>query len=175
MHLFSNPLVWLRRVRKRCGYGVHSPFAFHFITDVIYEKSRYYAYSSLDACLPFRYRFRVRKCLRLLFRIANSVQPHTVYIQGSMPFVRQYVEAGCHKAVVTDKVGDADIDMCVLSSPCDVVVPHIRHSGVLVLGNLRKHRRWFLSLPSVVSFDLWDIGIAFFDPHYNKQHYIVNF
>ena len=37
----------LSRFRYRCGYGVHSPFAFSLITDVIYEKMPYYAYDLL--------------------------------------------------------------------------------------------------------------------------------
>ena len=43
----KRPFIWLSRFRYRCGYGVHSPFAFSLITDVIYEKMPYYAYSSL--------------------------------------------------------------------------------------------------------------------------------
>ena len=46
---------------------------------------------------------------------------------------------------------------------------------MLVVDNLRQHHAWFASLPAVLTFDLWDMGIAFFDSRYNKQHYIVNF
>jgi len=31
--------VWLFRIRHRCGYGIHSPFAFRFVTTVIYSKA----------------------------------------------------------------------------------------------------------------------------------------
>ena len=44
----KRPFIWLSRFRYRCGYGVHSPFAFSLITDVIYEKMPYYAYDSLE-------------------------------------------------------------------------------------------------------------------------------
>ena len=30
--------VWLKRFRHRKGYGVHSPFAYNFITRIIYGK-----------------------------------------------------------------------------------------------------------------------------------------
>ena len=33
----KRPFIWLYRFRHRCGYGVHSPFAFNLITHVIYE------------------------------------------------------------------------------------------------------------------------------------------
>ena len=35
----KRPFIWLRRFRHRCGYGVHSPFAFNLITQVIYENN----------------------------------------------------------------------------------------------------------------------------------------
>ena len=49
MRLLGNPLVWLMRFRHRCGYGVHSPFAFNFLTGVVYERTPYYAYARLDS------------------------------------------------------------------------------------------------------------------------------
>ena len=43
----KRPFIWLRRFRHRCGYGVHSPFAFNLITQVIYENTPYYKYKDL--------------------------------------------------------------------------------------------------------------------------------
>ena len=40
---FIRSLRWLRRFRKRRGYGIHSPAAFQFVTGVVYEKGEYYA------------------------------------------------------------------------------------------------------------------------------------
>ena len=40
----KRPFIWLSRFRHRCGYGVHSPFAFNLITQVIYESTPYYKY-----------------------------------------------------------------------------------------------------------------------------------
>ena len=45
----KRPFIWLRRFRHRCGYGVHSPFAFNLITQVIYENTPYYKYKDLAA------------------------------------------------------------------------------------------------------------------------------
>ena len=47
LYYLKRPFIWLSRFRYRCGYGVHSPFAFSLITDVIYEKMPYYAYDLL--------------------------------------------------------------------------------------------------------------------------------
>ena len=47
--LFDYPLKW----RTSRGYGVHSPFAFNFITKVIGEKeAEYYAYAEIAAFCP---------------------------------------------------------------------------------------------------------------------------
>ncbi len=43
----KRPFIWLYRFRHRCGYGVHSPFAFNLITHVIYESTAYYKYEEL--------------------------------------------------------------------------------------------------------------------------------
>ena len=45
--LWRHPVVWLRRFRHRCGYGVHSPFAFQLIRGVVYERGEFYAYRPL--------------------------------------------------------------------------------------------------------------------------------
>lgn len=45
----KRPFIWLSRFRHRCGYGVHSPFAFGLITDVVYERRPYYAYANLKS------------------------------------------------------------------------------------------------------------------------------
>ena len=175
MYRFSNPLIWLLRFRHRCGYGVHSPFAFRFITEVIYEKAAYYAYRELDRTLPFRDRFRVRKILHLLFRISNWSQPDVIACFSSSDDVPKYLAAGCRKAQIVDYVPDERIDLCWLDKPNNDVLSHLHEHSVLMTDHLSKNREWFQNIPAIVTFDLYDIGIAFFDTKYNKQHYIVNF
>lgn len=100
------PLVWLLRFRHRRGYGVHSPFAFGFITGVVYERGEYYAYAELRAQRNERVkqareaRKGTSKALvlrekdeRLLFRIINFAAPRTALVYGSdalrsMPYLQ---------------------------------------------------------------------------------------
>lgn len=175
MYKFSNPLVWLRRFRHRCGYGVHSPFAFRFITDILYMRLPYYAYEEMDKNLPFECMFRVRKILHMLLRLSNWRQPSVIVCLSAPAYVEQYLRAGCKKADLMDHIPREQVDLCWLSEPDDEVIKHLNTHSVLVLDHLDLHKEWFLGLPAVVTFDLYDTGIAFFDTDYNKQHYIVNF
>ena len=76
---------WCRRFRHRCGYGVHSPSDFFFITFVIYERLPFYAYAPLHhlrrvvAFLP-HYREKVDK---FLFRLINHLRPSVVWEVGT--------------------------------------------------------------------------------------------
>jgi len=175
MQKVTNPLVWLARFRHRCGYGVHSPFAFRFITDVIYERSPYYAYRELDKALPISMRLRQRKGLHLLLRLANHLQPKTIVLPRNGWWEKRYLLSGCRSANIQCGWPVGEVSMCLLYEPDDEALQHMGEHSVLLLDNLNRHREWFQGLPSVVSFDLYDLGIAFFDKQYNKQYYIVNF
>ena len=175
MKKLTNPFVWMARFRKRRGYGVHSPFAFRFITDVILEQNPYYAYSELDRRLPLSMRLRRRKGLHLLLRLANHLQPDNIVLPPNAWWEKRYLQRGCRSASILCHWPEDEVGMCLLREPSDEVLQHLGTHSVLLLDDLHRHRQWFSSLPSVVSFDLYDLGIAFFDPKYNQQHYKVNF
>lgn len=175
MQKVTNPLVWLTRFRYRKGYGVHSPFAFRFITDVIYERHPFYAYRELDGSLPLGMRLRRRRGLHLLLRLANHLQPRTIVVPPDAWWEKRYLQGGCRKAGFWCDWPPGTADICLLRAPSDEAVKHLGRHSVLLLDNLHRHREWFRSLPSAVSFDLYDLGIAFFDTQFDKQYYIVNF
>lgn len=175
MQKVTNPFVWLARFRHRRGYGVHSPFAFRFITDVIYERCPYYAYRELDRALPLSMQMRKRRGLHLLLRLANHLQPQTIVLPTEAWWEKRYMQSGCRRTSFYCQWPDDEVGMCLLREPSEEALKHMGEHSVLLLDNLQRHRQWFQSLPSVVSFDLYDLGIAFFDKQYNKQYYIVNF
>ena len=77
----------MRKVRYRKGFGVHSPFAYSLITQVIGEKTPFYAYeeilklkkkySPITAILPkfISRRMPSTKSLFLLYRLINRFNP----------------------------------------------------------------------------------------------------
>jgi len=92
--LLKRKLVWLKRIRHRKGYGVHSPFAFNLITQVIYETSPYYAYRRLreirNDLLSRRKALAIterhisnQRVDELLFRLVNYVSPCTIIEIGT--------------------------------------------------------------------------------------------
>ena len=175
MQKVTNPLIWLARFRHRKGYGVHSPFAFRFITDVVYEHYPYYAYSELDKALPLSMQLRKRRGLHLLFRLANHLQPKTIVLPANAYQEKRYMQSGCRGANIQSEWPEGEVGMCLLAEPSDEALRHVGRNSVLLLDNLHHHREWFQGLPSVVSFDLFYLGISFFDEQYNKQYYKVNF
>ncbi len=175
MRLLGNPLVWLVRFRHRCGYGVHSPFAFNFLTGVVYERTPYYAYAPLDSALPPAFRMRRRKGLHLLLRLANWLQPQVAVVPEGASYARSYLLAGCARTVVCGHAPAAGADMVLLCKPDDEAARRVRGGGVLVLDNLQGHREWFRSLPATLTFDLYDVGVAIYEQRLTKQHYIINF
>ena len=156
------PLVWLRRIRHRCGYGIHSPFAYNLVTQVIYNDGEYYAYNPLRS----RYRLRGRraKIARLLFRLANNTQPCEITVPCCLPEAEQaYMQAGCRGAKIA--VGDS---------------PLVRMDNRLtILLDLPRHKATFDALKAdaatTVTFDLYDLALVYHNLPLPRQDYIVNF
>lgn len=124
--------VWLTRICHRCGYGVHSPFAFDYITRVIYEKWPYYAYEELEKELTQTARLRGTawkravplKVRRLLFRMVNRAQPDRLLYVGpdspAIPFLKAPRQALQLMRVEAQEPWTADgkgLDMVVLDVP----------------------------------------------------------
>lgn len=202
----KRPFIWLLRFRHRCGYGVHSPFAFNLITQVIYESTPYYKYKDLaaeekqlagqkDKC----WKYESKKVKRLLFRLVNYVQPATVVDAGTLAASALYLKAGRERA---DYTSASELSELFLESgvPVDFLYLHdYRHpefmeevfcicaarttdKSVFVIEGIRYSRRmralWRRMQQDEgagITFDLYDLGIIFFDKTKIKQDYIVNF
>lgn len=176
MRVFGNPFVWLARFRHRCGYGVHSPFAFRLMTEVFYEDLPYYYFGDNDRFMPWTWQFRRKKGLHLLFRLSNWFRPEVICSPLVFTLAGEYMNEACPRASLQREYPEeGKRTILFIQKPDEEVLRHLGPDTLLVLDDLHRHRKWFRRLPSVVSFDLYDLGIAFFDPRYHKQHYIVNF
>lgn len=58
---------WISRLWRSRGHGVHSPFAYRFIREVLCERQPYYAYEHIPS-----------PAQRLLYRVAVFLQPREI-------------------------------------------------------------------------------------------------
>ena len=187
-------LHWLRRIKYCRGFGVQSPSAYRFIRYVINEHYPYYAYDELRKELP-RLDSLTRKRMELYFRISN-------YRQASLwldlcernDVIATYVGRGCHATQVrriTDLqqiTADDRIEVLRIcpSAGCEALLEAALqktddHTLFIIedIGyNDTAKRLWQTLLESditSVSYDLYYLGIAFFDRKRYKANYVVNF
>lgn len=162
MLLFRNPMVAVRRIWYTGGNGIHSPFAYQMVTQVIDCPGAYYADRQL---YPFSERLlhpRRTAVRRLMFRLANRWQPTKV--RASVEF-QPYIAAGCKRADVEN-------------SDETYVSMYGNEGLMMVLPDLQSHkalwREWKERNDVRVTFDLYDVGIAVCAPRLNKQNYKIN-
>ena len=202
----KRPFVWLLRFRHRCGYGVHSPFAFNLITQVIYQRTPYYSYRDLaeeeKKQAPHRdkhWLYELRKVKRLLFRLVNEVQPDAVFDAGTLSASSLYLKAAKRQADYTSASSlsglflekDIPVDFLYLH---DYRHPEFVEAVFRLCADRTQSRSLFVVegiryTPAMyalwkrmqqdarvgITFDLYDLGLLFFDKSKQKQHYIVNF
>ncbi len=180
---------WLRRFRHRCGYGIHSPFAFNFVTGVVFEAGEYYAYAQLESHIPANSATALRrKDLRLLFRLANCQRPAEALllnVAADSPLF-PWLRAGSRHTQwhIFGEAMPPEVNMVVADgnwpSVTGLLTDRLAEGGMLVVVNLWKSREhsaaWkrILAHPkSTVAFDLRDFGIVFYRPDLNRQHYKI--
>ena len=181
---------WCRRIRHRKGYGVHSPSDYFLITSVIYEKLPFYAYQELHELKMNRsYREKVDK---LIFRLANYFQPSIwvnddpdncmteKYVLAACPHVRtmsidEIIQSGEAPGLVN--IGSANYD-----KNFNMLLPFVDNSTCFIIGNPNESKEkteWWKQVTqdkrTGVTFDLFDVGLVFFDKKRFKEHRIVNF
>ncbi len=176
MNRLHRLFVWLCRINHCRGFGIQSPTDYRFVRYVVNEQWPYYAYEKLDAEASWLDRKLGHLCLRL----ANALQPTDVVDRaGAAP----YLLAGCRKARVADDfcpdtaygLAVVDVDDERLEQAVDLAEGH---SVLMVRCIWRNPQRWqqLVGNPrTVVTFDLYYCGIAFFDTRRAKHNYIVNF
>lgn len=193
--------IWLTRICHCRGFGVQSPFAYHFITEIINECYPFYFYDRLKCDFPHLNKEESKLC-RLYFRLVNEIQPASVL--DYMPSVSAYnytYTAACSKSKVAtfdDGMSSYHIQNKLLSvEKIDFLRMSLdgdyasffsaalgkthQHSlfvieGIHKNGAAKKFWKNLLANPVCgVTFDLYYTGIVFFDKSYYKQNYIVNF
>ena len=187
----------INRYRHNRGYGVQSPYAFHFVTGVLAEKHPYYAYPAINSA--------AKKCgynakrARLLFRSANYAHPQSIIMCAPCEAVACALTMACPSIGASLLVGN-DVTQQITTlfeqgettgllyvgetpayaSVVEQALGHVSSSSVIIVEGIhrtREKKEWWHSVKQnsaiAVTFDLYSVGVLFFDKSYKKQHYTL--
>lgn len=159
-------------------HGVHSPFIYAFVTQCLYDRTRFSAYQKLKA--------PNRKRKRLLFRVAQYFT-----IQKTLSF--DPAEAAILKAVFPDMTifllanakENPPIDMILMGKNYDFalaqdLIKQMHNDSVLVVNNLycsAEAIQFWQQLKNdkqvTVTVDCFDVGFAFIRHEQEKEHFKI--
>lgn len=177
-----------RRIGNRRGYGIHSPFAFSFVTGVIYERGEFYAYEGLrEMRNDGQHRGLREKDERLLLRIANFHRPKKGILLGNPDDTTRWaLAAGCKECRWGDDAEAAtSADMLYAASGSwekntSRLVETVPAKALIILhkpyADAEAAEAWrrVCRLPRVtLSFDLFDFGLLFIEERFAKTHYPI--
>ena len=119
------------RIRASRGFGIHSPFAYSFVTDVLFSPNGYYAYAEIG---PDDH-------ARRLYRVLVALAPATIVKSGPLS---QAQTAACTLAAQGTS-GHAQCPKAVIVSPDSVVgFSYLRRvlgdGGCAVFTDIRNER-----------------------------------
>jgi len=183
-----------RRLFCRGGFGVHSPFVFDLITNVIEERCEYYFYD--DIYREYLRRKSDGRCDitqaegRLLFRLANRFHPRRILIVGEADSFAAFCLSGyAPDAVALTAIADGDEVKgkaydCIFFS-CDTdcaaykrIVTKLRTDGFAVVAGIRKsgkRREAWTDLCGArgitASIDLCSMGLLVANPRLQRRRY----
>lgn len=155
-----------KRLRHGRGFGVHSPYAYAFITEVLRQPYAYYAYAELPDAQMYR----------LIFRVALSLRPQRVALEGT-PGLRVCVEKAYPGAAV---VSPAEADLIILDAnaePSFDLSPYPAASAIVL--NYRHSPAWDAYRKAMTAGMTFAnrgtvaIGVAL--PHLPRQDFDVKF
>lgn len=183
MYIARRIARWCRALGHRRGFGVQSPFAYDFVTEVIGQRHPYYLYEDLAKTFP-RLHGSEQRTARLLFRLANFTQPEEVFFDSRLPEAyRAFTAGGCRKARFVDAPTGRGLSIVMPDKELlDEALRQASQTSILVVMPVYEHARPREEWASLVgnrhviqSFDLYRLGIIFFDQRRQKAHYLLNF
>lgn len=214
--------IWdkIQRLKHNRGFGVQSPAAFHFVTQVLRNKGDYYIYPELDNVAIATGEYSPVHCRRL-FRIANYIQPKNIILykagtgsaacalsagkkrvpcyiiapENSMHstakrFLRdrecKYTTANPLEELkhILEKEGRLGLLHITadehLPKAIEIATKYINKQSVIIVEGIHRSKvqsqLWEQAKEhcgSIVTFDLYSMGIMFFDSGYQKQLYTL--
>ena len=185
----------IKRLLQNRGFGVQSPSAFFFVTQVLKERLPYYAYTAVDKAAkkgthsPAHY--------RRLFRIANHLQPKNIIIAGNNTQAALYALSAAKPSATTHTACGAAQLASLLQEPehdtllyigdgvdtAQLLATAIAHatprSAIIVDRPHKTPQRaacWAQAIKNsatIVTYDLRSAGLLLFDNEKQKQNFTL--
>jgi hypothetical protein len=185
---------WINRKRHNRGFGIQSPSAFFFITEVLNERLPYYAYKKLDHAIEECGGMSKRHA-RELFRITNYAHPTNCISVAAE--TAGHVMAAARPGAPCHSVEGESVEnfICVMKECKEVGMLYVaecparnaiveaamertNNSSVIIVEGINDRKatqEWWQSIvnspQAIVTYDMYSYGILFFDNDKKKQHY----
>ena len=175
LSFFSRLFIFLKRIRHCAGFGVQSPTDYAFVREVIYERWPYALYAELEAKYYGTDSFLL-KLSQLLLRVSNYAQASRIGVIGNLPPVMEaHLKAGCRKSEIVRPSKSP----CVGGLPLPSGSPPMqgeRGEGLLLIATeLNEQWHEYISQEHIISYDLYYLGIAFYDEKRYSEGHVINF
>lgn len=153
------PASRIKRLWRGRGHGVHSPFAYRFITNVLRLKGRYYASAELERLPEPRWH-------KLLFRLVCEFEPVRVSVPDDTPVVRRVL-----------RLADSRVE--VKKGASDAVVMYSQKGEITAYRDVKAaSREWarkYESMTSGMTFTDGRMAVAVERPDLPRQDFEINF
>lgn len=191
--LFSR---WWLRLKQSRGHGVHSPFAFDTITNVLHAKYGYYAFQDIPKILTEKglQSYVQREINHLSFRLVNHFKAkHILELNAAEGVNTRYLVASssdirCTCAATMPEPGAQPYDAIFINLEEMESIANISVDALLQLShenswwaiypinNRQGKQFWSLIVKDErisITFDRKIMGVVFLRPTLHKMHYFV--
>ena len=183
---------WFLRCKYSRGFGIQSPSAYSFVTNVVNCHQSYPVYVELEGEFSKASK-AFRKMGRLLFRLAKFWQPSYVvmwdyeyapYVYAGYPNTLMRMIDDYHFDEEQGKQGLVVLDIDRLNDSCiqEELLKNASDHMLLVVFDIHINKEKYSAWKKMISdertgvtYDLYSCGIIFFDKSKYKQDFKINF
>lgn len=200
--IIERTAVWLSRIGRGNGYGIHSPSAFAFVHDVVCRQGFHDAYARLHSLRPEERENRPpERDDRLLLRLSRVCHPEKALVWGenaavSLEYLRagsedcsfRYVPSGCREDARREAASIGSIDLLYVDDAAqwpavwDEAVGHASPKAFFIIRGIHGSQasigdwRQRTADPRIrTAYDLHYFGIACFERRITKENYTVRY
>ena len=176
-------MAWLRRCGHSRGFGIQSPTAYQFVTDVLCQRLPYHAYDDLSKQFP-KLRGKELKFCRLLFRLANYQQAKRTFVTSSFSEeCLAYLLEGNRRSELVSEPGNCALVVASAKENQDLanIVASLPDNAIIVVKDIYFHGKETYFWHSVkasqrvaMTFDCYDCGVVVLGEKIYQNHYFVN-